>query len=96
MVGNFVANFVDEWLECWGFDKVSDKVFPKTLLGQNRDPMDAEEGRLDQRVRCTSRERSGIGQKPDVIKVESVRGFVVRDAHVVGVGGVGADDYRVT
>ena len=38
-VGNFVANFVDEWLQCWDFDKavsdeVSDKVFPKTLLGQ--------------------------------------------------------------
>src|SRR4030095_16737364 len=30
----FVANFVDEWLECWDFDKVSDKVFPKMLLGQ--------------------------------------------------------------
>ena len=37
----FVANFVDEWLECWDFDKVSDevsdKVFPKTLLGQALD-----------------------------------------------------------
>jgi hypothetical protein len=37
-VENFVANFVDGDWNTWDFDKVSDevsdKVFPKTLLGQ--------------------------------------------------------------
>jgi len=27
----FVANFVDEWLECWDFDKVTDEVTLKIL-----------------------------------------------------------------